>query len=154
MVISTVALITALSALIASAVYRKKLKTQHDTLMIDYRPVGALKTEVFALSKTYSDLQEKYKQRRSTLQTFEGIIGTYNVGVGTIDVSTYKPLLDTREVSVLEAQLEMVKAKAKEIVSAKRACISRLPSNIAINGRKSAAKTFVNREIRLRIRCL
>ena len=154
MVILSVVLIAALAALVASALYRMKLQAQHDTLMIDYRPVDTLKTEVFTLSKTYSDLQEKYKDRRSTLQTFEGIISTYNLGVGTIDVSTYKPLHDTRDVSVLEAELEKVKKKAKAIVSAKRACISRLPSDIAINGRKGAAKTFVNREIRLRIRCL
>ncbi|PKM44322.1 MAG: hypothetical protein CVV05_11270 [Gammaproteobacteria bacterium HGW-Gammaproteobacteria-1] len=152
--ISSAALIAALVALIVAALYRKKLQAQHDTLMIDYRPVDALKTEVFTLSKTYSDLQEKYKVKRSALQTFEGIISTYNLGVGTIDVSTYTPIHDTRDVSVLEAELEKVKEKAKTIVSAKRACISHLPSNIAINGRKGAAKTFINREIRLRIRCL
>ncbi|MDT8375862.1 MAG: DUF4041 domain-containing protein [Mariprofundaceae bacterium] len=154
MVISSVVLIVALAALIASALYRKKLQTQHNTLMIDYRPVETLKTEVITLSRTYSDLQEKYKDRRSTLQTFEGIISTYNLGLGTIDASAYKPLHDTQDVSVLEAELEKVKEKAKALVSAKRACISRLPSNMAINGRKGAAKTFVNREIRLRIRCL
>jgi hypothetical protein len=154
MVISSVVLIATLAVLVASALYRKKLQAQHETLMIDYRPVDTLKTEVFTLTKTYSDLQAKYKDRRSTLQTFEGIISTYNLGVGTIDVSTYKPLHDTRDVSVLEAEIEKVKEKTKAIVSAKRACISRLPSNMVINGRKGAAKTFVNREIRLRIRCL
>lgn len=154
MVITSVILIAALVVLIASALYRKKLQAQHDTLMIDYRPVDTLKTDVFTLSKTYSDLQEKYKDRRSTLQHFERIISTYNLGIGTIDVSSYKPLHDTRDVSVLEAELEKVKEKAKAIVSNKRACISRLPSDITINGRKGAAKTFVNREIRLRIRCL
>ena len=153
-VISSVVLIAALAALIASALYRKKLQAQHDTLMIDYRPVDILKTEMFTLAKTYSDLQEKYKDSRSTLQTFESIISTYNLGVGTIDVSTYKPLHDTRDVSILEAELEKVKENGKALVSAKRACISRLPSDIAINGRKGAAKTFVSREIKLRIRCL
>lgn len=152
--ISSVALIIALAALIASALYRRKMQDQHDTLMIDYGPVVTLKKEVSALSKTYSDLQEQYKDKRSTLQNFESIINTYNLGVGTIDVTPYTPLHDTRDVSVLEENLEKVKEKAKALVSAKRACISRLPSGIAINGRKGAAKTFVNREIRLRIRCL
>jgi hypothetical protein len=154
MVIISVILIAALVALIASALYRKKLQAQHDTLMIDYRPVDTLKTEVFTLTKTYSELQEKYRDRRSILQSFERIISTYNLGIGTIDVSSYKPLHDTRDVSILEAELEKEKEKAKAIVSTKRACISRLPSDIAINGGKGAAKTFVNREIRLRIRCL
>jgi Meiotically up-regulated gene 113/Domain of unknown function (DUF4041) len=154
MIIPSVILIIALVALVASALYRRRLQAQYDTLMIDYRPVDTLKTEMSSLSKNYVDLQEKYKDRRSTLQAFEGIISTYNLGVGTIDVNTYKPLHDTRDVSVLEAELEKVKEKAKAIVSAKRACISHLPSDIAINGSKGAAKTFVNREIRLRIRCL
>lgn len=154
LVISIVVLIATLTALITSLLYRKKLKTKYDMLMIDYGPVDTLKKEIFTNSKTYSDLQQKYKDRRSTLQTFEGIINNYNLGVGTIDVSTYKPLNETRDVSVLEAELVKVQEKAKALVSAKRACISRLPSNLAINGRKGAAKTFVNREIRLRIRCL
>lgn len=153
-VILSVVFIATLVALITSARYRKKLQVQHDTLMIDYRPVDTLKKDVFTLSKNYSDLQAKYKDKRSTLQSFENIISTYNLGVGTIDASSYKPLHDTRDVSVLEAELEKVKEKSKAVVSAKRACVSRLPPNIAINGRKGAAKTFVNREIRLRIRCL
>jgi len=152
--ILSVVLIVALAAFIASILYRKKLQAQHDMLMIEYRPVDTLKRELFTFSKTYSDLQEKYKEKRSTLQTFEGIIDTYNLGVGTIDVIPYKPLHDTRNVSALKAELDEVKEKSKALVSAKRACVSRLPSDIAINGRKGAAKTFINREIRLRIRCL
>ncbi|MEW8027468.1 MAG: DUF4041 domain-containing protein [Candidatus Thiodiazotropha endolucinida] len=153
-VISSAFLIIALAALFAIMLYRKKMQARHDTLMIEYSPVEALKTEVSTLTKTYSDLQKKYKDRRSTLQYFERIISTHNVGVGTIDATTYEPLHNTMDVSFLEAELEKVKEKAKAIVSAKRACISQLPSNLAINGRKGAAKTFVNREIRLRIRCL
>lgn len=154
MVISSVVLLVALAAMIIGAVYRNKLQAKYDALMIEYGPVVTLKTEVTALAKAYSDLQEKYKERRSTLQNFEGIINAYNLGVGTIDGSIYKPLYDIRDVSFLEAELEKVKEKANAMVSAKRACISRLPSDIAINGRKSAAKTFVSREIKLRIRCL
>ena len=152
--ISSLALIAALAALIVGALYRKKIQAQHGRLMSDYKPVGILKKEVSTLSQTYSDLQKKYKDGRSTLQVFEGVINTYNLGVGTIDVSTYTPLYDTRNVSVLEGELEKVKVKAKALVSAKRACVSRLSSDVAINGRKAAAKTFVNREKRLRIRCL
>jgi len=152
--ISSLALIAALAALIVGALYRKKIQAQHGRLMSDYKPVGVLKKEVSTLSQTYSDLQKKYKDRRSTLQAFEGIINTYNLGVGTIDVSTYTSLYDTRNVSVLEGELDRVKEKVKSLVNAKCACISRLPSNFVINGRKGAAKTFVNREIKLRIRCL
>jgi len=154
MAISAVVFIATLVALIFSVVYLIKMKSQNNTLMIDYGPVDSLKKEMTRLYKNYSDLQQKYKDRRSNLQKFEGIIDTYNLGVGTIDVSTYKSLHDTRDIFILEAELVKVKEKAKALVSAKRACISRLPSNLALNGRKGAAKTFVNREIRLRIRCL
>lgn len=153
-VILSVVLVLALAALIASAIYRKKLQIHNDHLMVEYRPVHALNAEVLSLAKTYSDLQAKYKERRIALQNLEGIINTYHLGVGTIDDSIYKPLHDTRDISILEAELERVKEVANGMVSAKRACVSRLPSNIAINGRKGAAKTFVSREIKLRIRCL
>jgi len=154
MAITAVVFIAALVALVFSVVYLIKMKSQYNTLMIDYGPVDTLKKEMSRLTKNYSDLQQKYKDKRSNLQKFEGIINTYNLGVGTIDVSAYKPLHETRDVSVLEAELVKVKDKAKALVSTKRACISRLPSSLALNGKKGAAKTFVNREIRLRIRCL
>lgn len=153
-IIISVILIVALFALIASVLYRKELQAQYDTLMIDYEPINTLKTEMSTLTRAYAELQKKYKDKHSTFQNFERIISTYNLGIGTIDLSSYNPLYKTRDVSVLEAELEKVKEKAKAIVANRRACISHLPSDITINGRKGAAKTFVNREIKLRIRCL
>lgn len=154
MVISLVVLIIALAALITSVLYRNKIMAQHEIVMLDYGPVEILKAEVISLSKAYSELQVEYTDRRKTLQSYERTISSYNLGVGTVDVCNYKPLYDTQDVSVIETELEKVKARAKALVSAKRAAISHLPSDIALNGRKGAAKTFVNREIRLRIRCL
>ena len=55
--ISSLALIAALAALIVGALYRKKIQAQHGRLMSDYKPVGILKKEVSTLSQTYSDLQ-------------------------------------------------------------------------------------------------
>lgn len=60
----------------------------------------------------------------------------------------------TLDVSFLEQALQDAKEQAKALVSAKRACISILPKDLAINGRQGAAKTFVNCEIWLRIGCL
>ncbi len=153
-VITSLTLMATLGALIASALYRKKLQAEYDTLMGDYRPVDTLRKEVSTLSKTYTELQKDYNDRLSALQNFEGIINTYDLGVATIDASTYKPYYDTRVPSDLEAELEKVKERAKALVRDKRACVSYLPSNLVLNGRKGAAKTFVNREIKLRIRCL
>jgi hypothetical protein len=152
--ISVAILLATLTALILSFRYRSQFQRQLDTLMVEYGPVNELKNEISSLSKIYVELQKKYAEDRSKLKGFEEIIDTHNLGVGTIDVTAYKPLYKTRDVSELERELERVKAKGKDLVSAKQACISRLPENIAINGRKGAAKTFVNREIRLRIRCL
>lgn len=153
-ILSATVFIAVSVALVVSARYCKILKARNDTLMIDYEPVKILRGEIFALFNRYSDLQGKYKERRRTLEKFEGIIHTYDLGVGTIDASIYTPLYDSRDLSILEAELKTVKERAKALVSAKRACISWLPSDMAINGRKGAAKTFINREIRLRIRCL
>ncbi len=153
-VISIVVLIAAVAALVASVRWFMSNKAQHILLMVDYGPVDALKREVSSLSDDYSALQAQYKEKRGALQTFEGVINAYSLGVGTVDVSAYEPLHDTRDISVLEVELAKVKQQAKALVSAKRACVSRLPENMTLNGRKGAAKTFVNREIRLRIRCL
>lgn len=152
--IATIVFLTALTALVISVRYRRKFQSELDTLMKEYGPVDALKKEVSSLEEKYANLQSTYKEKRTSLQTFERTISSYNLGVGTIDASAYKPLFDTRDVSVLEQALQDVKERANALVSAKRACISKLPEDLAINGRKGAAKTFVNREIRLRIRCL
>ena len=152
--ITSLALLVSLGGLIASALYRRKLKVEYDTLMVDYEPVAALKKEVSTLSDSYSKLQRAYKDKRANLHAYEETIEKYDIGVGTIDVSTYKPLIDTRDPAVLEVELDKVKNKAKELVGDKKACVSHLPDNMALNGRKGAAKTFVSREIRLRIRCL
>ncbi len=153
-IISSIVLFVVLTALIASLLYQMKVRAKHGAVMNEYRPVYNLKLELQNLSNTYSDLQEKYKTKRTTLLAFEGIIDTYDLGVGTIDLSNYKALHDTRDVSFLERELENVKANAKALVRDKRACVSYLPSGMNINGSKGAAKTFVNREIKLRIRCL
>ncbi len=152
--IAMVVFIAAAAALVAGVRYMMKVKSQHDVLMVDYAPVDALNTEVSELSRTYADLQAQYKEKHGALRSFEALINTYSLGVGTVDVSAYEPLYDTRDLSVLEAELAKVKHKAKSLVRAKRACVSRLPANMTLNGRKAGAKTFVNREIRLRIRCL
>lgn len=154
LVLLSLLLIASLVALSGSLVYRKKLQAQYDSLMVTYGPIADLKEEVCSLGDRYSDLQDDYKEKRSKLQAYENMISTYNLGVGTMDATSYKPLHDTRDISVLEKELEAVKEKAKAMVSAKRACVSHLPSDMAVNGRKAAAKTFVNREIKLHIRCL
>ena len=154
LVVAVLVLIAVVAALVVTVRYVIKLKGRHAALMVDYSPVAALKTDIAAIGATYADLQAAYKAKRSALQSHETVINTYSLGVGTVDVSTYQPLHNTRDVSVLEAELAKAKEQARALVSAKRACVSRLPKDLAINGRKGAAKTFVNREIRLRIRCL
>lgn len=154
LVLLSLLLISSLVVLSRSLLYRKKLQAQHDDLMVIYRPIADLKEEVSAFNERYSQLQDDYKNKRRKLEEFENLISTYNLGVGTIDAVPYEHLYDTRDISVLEKELETVKEKAKAMVSAKRACLSRLPSGFAINGHKGAAKTFVNREIKLRLRCL
>lgn len=147
------ALVTGLALLIVSVRFRTKYRKEYDAIMLDYQPVADIKKEVEEISARYKELQQEYDDKRYDLKKFEGIIRTYELGVGTVDANTYKPLFDTRDVSVLEGELTRVKERAKDLVKDKRACVSQLPDNLVLNGKKSGAKKFVNREIKLRIRC-
>lgn len=154
LILTLMVLAGGLFALIASVRFRNKVNLQHNAVLTEYRPIDVLKIEVSSLVRRYSDRQQKYIDNRTKLVKFESIIDAYDLGVGTIDANSYEPLFNEKDLTFLGAELENVKRKAKALVSAKRACVSHLPANIAINGRRGAAKTFVNREIRLRIRCL
>lgn len=153
-IVLSLVLFVTFAAFVASAIYFKKLKIQHGSIMRDYRPVEDSKNELSALSKEYSVLQDNYKSKRSSLVAYEKIVKNYDLGVGTIDMSIYSRLHEASDVILVEEDLDRVKKEAAALVKAKRACVSKLPSDIAINGSKAAAKTFVSREIRLRIRCL
>ncbi|MDF0752729.1 DUF4041 domain-containing protein [Marinobacter sp. 71-i] len=153
LIVAAVALVAGLALLAFSVNLRKKNQAQYDAIMLDYRPVADLKAELKDISGSYRNLQERYQEKRDALKKFENIIRTYDLGVGTIDANTYKPLFNTRDESVLEDELARVKEEAKELVKNKGACLSHLPADTAINGKKSEAKKFVNREIKLRIRC-
>lgn len=148
------AFLIALLAFLVSLRLFIKYRTRHAEIMVDYKPVEALKKVSGDLLWDYLELQRNYENQRDDLKRLERTIHTYELGVGTIDAFTYTPLFDTRDVEVLERELEKTKEYAKELVKAKKACISLLPKNMVLNDKKSAAKTFVNREIRLRIRCL
>lgn len=134
-------------------ILRQKNKATFDKIMIEYRPIGELNAELDQLNSEYDVLQKHYREKRQTLKNFEDTIRTYELGVGTIDSNYYEPLFTTRDETVIENELLRTKEKAKELVKAKSACTSYLPSNLAIDGKKSEAKKFVNREIKLRIRC-
>jgi Meiotically Up-regulated Gene 113 (MUG113) protein/uncharacterized protein DUF4041 len=153
LIVAATVLVAILALLVFSLNYRKKSQAQYDLIMLDYRPVADLRTELKEISETYRKLQERYQEKRDALKKFESIIRTYDLGVGTVDATSYKPLFNTGDVSVLEDELLRVKEEAKELVKNKRASVSHLPANTAINGKKSEAKKFVSREIKLRIRC-
>lgn len=152
--------IAAVAALLASSVilivcarYFMKQRSEYSLILADYQPVLDLKKELGEIVSTYVKLQREYEDKRVDLKRLERTIHTYDLGVGTIDATTYSPLFDTRDVALLERELENAKETAKALVKNRRACISRLPADMVLNGKKSAAKTFVNREIKLRIRC-
>lgn len=130
------------------------LKSEHDMLMVDYKPVDTLKNELSSLSKNYSELQSEYKSHQNKITSLNEIISFYNLGVGTVDSNTYKPTSNTRDIYTLEKQLEQIEEKIRDLVGTQKACISNLPLDMVVDGKKSVAKTFVNREIKLRIRCL
>lgn len=150
---SAATLVVGLALLTVTAILRKRYRSEYDAIMHEYRPVADLKAELDRVTNEYKELRADYADKRDSLKRYERIIRTYEVGIGTVDETTYQPLFDTRDLNTLENELDQVKNRAKNLVKDKRACVSRLPADLELNGKKSGAKKFVNREIKLRIRC-
>lgn len=142
LIVAGIALVASLALLAFSVNLRKKNQSQYDAIMLYYRPVADLRAELKDISGTYKNLQEGYQEKRDALKKFEGIIRTYDLGVGTIDANTYKPLFNTRDASVLEDELARAKEEAKELVRNKRACVSHLPADTVLNGKKAKQKSL------------
>ncbi|MDO6746176.1 DUF4041 domain-containing protein [Gilvimarinus sp. 1_MG-2023] len=147
-------MLAALTFLIFSYLRYSKQKKSLAVVESEFSPVDSLRRDCRRLNSEFADLQSKYRIGRRELKEFEKVIDTYHVGVGTMDVSTYKPLYDTRNLSELEQRLSEAVKGGKDLVKADSACRCHLGDDLRLNGKKGAAKTFINREIRLRIRCL
>jgi hypothetical protein len=127
---------------------------EHDVIESEYGPITESETLLLDVKLKYKKLQATYKTDLSLLRKRESKLAQYHLGVGTTDTTSYRALLTTDDLTVFEEKLAQVKAKIKDKVSSKEACVCNMGNDFVVNGKRSEAKKLFNREIKLRIRCL
>lgn len=131
----------------------KKLKPTYDELELKFSPIEKEKTKLSAIEAKYRLLQQDYQRGINTLQLQEDLISQYDIGIGTVDQVMYKSSSDSSSIDILNTRLTNVQNDAKKLVKDKQACICTLGNNLTVNNSKAKARTLINREIKLRLRC-
>lgn len=131
----------------------KKLKPTYDELELKFSPIEKEKTKLSEIEAKYRLLQQDYQRGINTLQLQEDLISQYDIGIGTVDQVMYKSSSDSSSIDILNTRLTNVQNDAKKLVKDKQACICTLGNNLTVNNSKAKARTLINREIKLRLRC-
>lgn len=122
-----------------------------------FQPIKDGESKIEMLGISYAKLKEEYKECLEKLHESESLLKLYNIGAGTTDDSLYvhKAESSTSYLTKLANNLAVTKRQIKELLSAKKACISGyIGQGITLDNRKSGATKLFNREIKLRLRCL
>ncbi|GGP67174.1 GIY-YIG nuclease family protein [Shewanella saliphila] len=131
-----------------------EVSLKHSTLQKIYEPAALEEKKLLELSDEYSELQSNYRTKLVELRQSEIRLSQYYLGVGTTDSVAYINLISSEDVDDIELRLADVKDSLKRLVSSKEACVCKMGNDVVVNGRRSEAKKLINREIKLRLRCL
>lgn len=131
----------------------KKLKPTYDELDRHFAPIEKEKAKLGEVAAKYRLLQQDYQRGRTILQSQEDLISQYDIGIGTVDQVMYKISKNSTSLDALNTRLTKVQDEAKKMVKDKQACICTLGDDLAVNNSKAKARTLINREIKLRLRC-
>lgn len=131
-----------------------EVSLKHSTLQKIYEPAALEEKKLLEISDEYSELQSNYRTKLVELRQSEIRLSQYYLGVGTTDSVAYINLISSEDVDDIELRLADVKDSLKRLVSSKEACVCRMGNDVVVNGRRSEAKKLINREIKLRLRCL
>lgn len=131
----------------------KSIQSVYESLKEEFSTLDEKEMQGLVFDKHYFSLQQKYKKELSELKEKQTVLSEYNIGIGSVDSTLYKREGDSDELENLELKLVTVKEKLKYLVSNKKACICKL-GDMTVNGKVSEAKKLINREIKLRVRCL
>jgi len=154
LVITTVILIISLICLFLSKKDYKNLVDKEAALSKKFAPINFEKNLLTNVALKYAKLQTSYKDSLRSLKENERKLSCYELGVGSMDVTSYAPLYDTEELSLLEDKLAQVKLNIKALLKNKLACVCSFGKDVRVNGRRGGATKLFNREIKLRLRCL
>ncbi|MGI2103624.1 DUF4041 domain-containing protein [Shewanella frigidimarina] len=130
------------------------LKGKSAQIQIMYQPVTIEEQKLNDLNNKYSSLQSSYQDNLTLLRKREELLSKYYISIGTSDSTVYSKLVNSRELKDIESKLHQSKARLKEMVGKKTACICSIGSDVRVNGKKSEATKLFNREVKLRLRCL
>lgn len=131
----------------------QRSKHDYDEQIKTYQPIEEAHQRLDEVKKSYSTLQNNYRQMLANLKRVEKLNIRYNIGVGTADNERYIATGTSRTLSELEQDLSDTKEQIKRLVKNKKACICNMGDNFTVNGKKSEAKKLFNREVKLRLRC-
>ena len=142
--------------LVGALVYAIRLlteqKSKHDKLVTEFSPIIQLDEEVLRFRRQYSSLKSDYANARSSLKFAEHKISLFYIGAGTVDDTPYIRQFSADQKSDVEERLAGVKQQIKDMVREKTAC--RAPSNWTVNDSKAEGRKMINREVKLRLRCV
>ncbi|MCZ2722973.1 DUF4041 domain-containing protein [Marinomonas sp. 15G1-11] len=105
-----------------------------------------------SLENEYLALQKNYQSTKLSIEQYQSKIKASNISVGTVDNVVYERRHKPQDLPILEEKLEQAICTSKSMIKNKTAAICGL-GDFTVNDRKAAAKTMVNREIKLRLRC-
>jgi hypothetical protein len=154
LIISTLILIISLICFFLSRKDYKKLVDKEAALSQRFSPINFEKNILTKVALKYKNLQSSYKDSLRSLKENERKLSCYELGVGSMDLTSYAPLYDTEELSLLEDKLAQVKLNIKALLKNKVACVCNFGKDVTVNGRRRGATKLFNREIKLRLRCL
>ncbi len=154
----TITLLIILSITILSLIKTQKsyslIKNEHDAIEKQYHPVLVEERKYNSILEEYTQLQTLYKNSLSDLKSKELRLSLFNISVGTTDDFAYTKLPNHSDIEKLKMSLESTKLSIKTLIKNKHACICTLDGDFRVNGKKAEATKLINREIKLRIRCL
>jgi hypothetical protein len=154
----TITLLIILSIIFLSFMKTQKsysqVKQENDAIEKQYRPILVEERKYNSILEVYTKLQSAYKNSLSELKSKESRLSLFNISIGTTDDFAYTKLPNQSDIEKLEMSLESTKLSIKTLIKNKHACICSMDKDFRVNGKKAEATKLINREIKLRIRCL
>ncbi|XOV77810.1 MAG: GIY-YIG nuclease family protein [Aestuariibacter sp.] len=134
--------------------YYSKMVTDSESIDAEYLPVQQAEEEYERIEAKYQRKRKTYKENLAKLEELQEKLHLHQLGVGTVDSKFYEFKYTPDSLTALEAAASRSKDIAKEMVREKVACTCDLGDDIVVNGKRSEAKKLINREIKLRLRCI
>lgn len=102
------------------------------------------------LSKKIDELRESYRGKRAVFDELAKQVAIYEETLAFAELGVYEPHFDFGDSEVYKSHIKEVRARQKEMVSAKRATIC--DTSWTVEGSRAKGQTMINRQSRLTMR--